>query len=54
MMLLEEKYCHQKTDVINNTIAVLELKGNYLINILSQEKRITKISVISAFPGHYP
>ena len=42
---LGRKVLSSKID-INNTMDVSELKGIYLVNILSQEKRITKIIVI--------
>ena len=40
------KVLSSKIGVNNNTIDVSELKGIYAVNILSQEKRITKILVV--------
>ena len=40
------KVLSSQIGVNNNTIDVSELKGIYLVNILSQEKRISKILVI--------
>jgi hypothetical protein len=40
------KVLSSQIGVNNNTIDVSELKGIYLVNILSQEKRITKTLVV--------
>jgi hypothetical protein len=40
------KVLSSQININNHIIDVSELKGIYLVNIISQEKRITKITVI--------